>query len=152
MFWAIRIPFLYILCVLYGIIHRMHPIKNSRMKLKLTLLLICLLGVGLLTRAQKKPVKPNSTEKVTVVDGKDAIPVTVKSNKKSKVPPPPPPPAKFTPPVIVHNPEQPAPPPPPEKMKIKVNKHIPPPPPPPEKPRVPAKATVPDAPPAPDTV
>ncbi len=54
------------------------------MKLKLTLLLICLLGVGLLTRAQKKPVKPNSTEKVTVVDGKDAIPVTVKSNKKSK--------------------------------------------------------------------
>lgn len=120
------------------------------MKLKLTLLLICLLGVGLLTRAQKTPVKAKRTEKVTVVDGKDAIPVTVKSNKKSKVPPPPPPKIQ-EPPVVVQKPEQPAPPPPPEKMKIKVNKHIPPPPP-PAKPKVPAKATVPDAPPAPASV
>lgn len=119
------------------------------MKLKLTLLLMCLLGVGLFSQGQDKPSKPAKADKITVADGKDALPVTVKSNKKSKLrKPPPPPPA---PPVVIRKPEQPAPPPPPEKVKIKMNKYVPPPPP-PARPKAPAKAITHDAPTAPDRV
>lgn len=35
MFWAIRLPFLYILSVLYGIIQRMHPIKKQLYEIKI---------------------------------------------------------------------------------------------------------------------
>lgn len=126
--------------------------KSSHMKLKLTLLLMCLLGVGLFTQGQDKPSKPVKADKVVVADGKDAIPVIVKSDKKSKVRKPPPPPPVEPPPTVIRKPEQPAPPPPPEKVKIKVNKHIPPPPPPPAKPKPPVKSVPPDAPVAPDSV
>jgi outer membrane biosynthesis protein TonB len=126
--------------------------KSSYMKLKLTLLLMSLLGVGLFAQGQNKPSKPPKADKVEVVDGRDALPVTVKSNKKSKVRKPPPPPPVEAPPIVIRKPEQPAPPPPPEKMKIKINKHIPPPPPPPAKPRPAVKSVPSDTPEAPDRV
>jgi len=125
--------------------------KRSHMKLKLTLLLMFLLGVGLFTQGQDKPIKSVKADKAAVVDGRDALPVTVKSNKKSKAIKPPPPPPVEPPPTAIRKPEQPAPPPPPEKVKIKVNKHIPPPPP-LAKPKPPVKSVPPDAPPAPDRV
>lgn len=107
---------------------------------------MCLLGVGLFTQAQDKSVKPRKADKVELADGKDALPVTVKSNKKSKVPQPPPPSPVEAPPTVIRKPEQPAPQPPPEK--IKVNKHIPP----PAKPKAPAKSVLPDTSPASDNV
>jgi hypothetical protein len=64
------------------------PVKTLLMKLKLWLLLLCLLGIGMFSYAQnkKKEAKP------TVENGPDAIPVVVKSSKKRpKLPPPPPP-------------------------------------------------------------
>lgn len=110
------------------------------MKLKLTLLLMCLFCIGLFVQAQEKTSKPGKKDKVEVLDGRDALPVTVKSNKKSKVRKPPPPPPVSPPPVVVRKPEQPAPPPPPEKAKIKVNKYMAPPPPPTAKPKPPVKS------------
>ncbi len=60
------------------------------MKLRLTLILFCLLGVGLFARSQdKKKAQTNPT----VENGADAIPVTVQSTKKGyRKPPPPQPP------------------------------------------------------------
>jgi hypothetical protein len=54
-------------------------VKNTIMKLRLSLLLFCLFGIGLFSHAQarKKPAKP------TVENGADAIPVTVTSTKKA---------------------------------------------------------------------
>ena len=62
------------------------------MKLRLTLILFCLLCVGIFARPQHKK---KVTSKPRVENGLDAIPVTVKSNKKSHRKPPPPPPPLF---------------------------------------------------------
>jgi len=117
------------------------------MKLKLSLLLFCLLGIGIFSHAQdKKKIPP----KPVVENGDDAIPVTVTSTKKAhKIPPPPPPPritkngkplvppkveaAKFAPPKIVKDGIKP-PPPPPVPAKPTRTKLIP-----PVKPDVPPK-------------
>ncbi len=93
------------------------------MKLRIALLLLGLLGIGILAHSQQEPPKPKKPEAPPkVLDGRDAIPVTVWSKKKSKVPPPPPPPpSKVSPPKMVKQPGKPAPPPPPpkpEKVKI----------------------------------
>lgn len=103
------------------------------MKLKLSLVLFCLLGIGVFSHAQDSK---KAASKPEVLNGPDAIPVTVKSHKKAKklvpppppplpvnkagkpVPPPPPPKAevtKFTAPKIVKTPPQTPPPPPPAK-------------------------------------
>lgn len=137
------------------------PIKRSHMKLRFTLLLFCLLGVGLFAQGQNIPVKPKKIDKVEVIDGKDALPITVRSTKKSKVPKPPPPPPvevvkvdpnKVPPPppppkLIKKGPMNPPPPPPVERVKIKMNEVAPPPPP---KPKSANKVAVPDAPTIPD--
>lgn len=54
------------------------------MKLRLTLLLLCIFGIGLFSHAQNSPKKP---AKPVVENGADAIPVTVTSRKKSKAKP-----------------------------------------------------------------
>lgn len=115
--------------------------------MRLTLILFCLLGIGLFAHSQGK--KTNS--KVTIVNGADAIPVTVISHKKShrQIPVPPKPPldkeakplpppkpmaTKFTPPVIIKDGEKPPPPPPPPAKPRKTKPSAPDaPPPPPEK-------------------
>ena len=51
------------------------------MKLRPTLLLLCIFGIGLFSHAQNSPKKPG---KPVVENGADAIPVTVISRKKSK--------------------------------------------------------------------
>lgn len=129
------------------------------MKLRFTLLLFCLLGVGLFAQGQDKPTKAKKIDKIEVVDGKDALPITVRSTKKSKVPKPPPPvevvkvdPNKVPPPppppkLIKKGPMNPPPPPPFERVKIKMNEVAPPPPP---KPRSTDKVVAPDAPSLPD--
>lgn len=87
------------------------------MKLRLSLLLFCLLGIGVFSHSQDRvktppPPPPAKPGKPTVLNGPDAIPVIVKSNKKAhrKVPPPPPPPkvkaAKFTPPKMIRDVEK----------------------------------------------
>ncbi|MCW3116450.1 MAG: hypothetical protein JWM28_532 [Chitinophagaceae bacterium] len=100
------------------------------MKLKLWLLLLCLLGIGMFSYAQnrKKESKP------TVEKGDDLIPVTVKSSKKHRKPPPPPPKVgkdgkllphpkvemvKFAPPRIVKDKQNVPPPPPPKRGAVK---------------------------------
>lgn len=61
------------------------------MKLRLSLLLYFLLGIGMFSHAQDKPQAPGKPPKVE--NGPDALPVVVKSHKKGqKLPPPPPPP------------------------------------------------------------
>lgn len=97
------------------------------MKLRLSLLLFCLLGIGIFSHAQqpkKTPAKP------TVENGPDAIPVTVTSSKKAhrKLPPPPPKVevTKFTAPRIVKNGEKLPPPPPPPLRPAKVKTAKPP--------------------------
>ncbi len=115
------------------------------MKLRLTLILFCLLGIGLFAKAQDK--KKNQS-KPTVENGADAIPVIVKSNKKARHPKPPPPPpmigkndetipppkievTKFDPPVINKDVKKLSPAPPPAKpLKTKAET--------PAKPEVPA--------------
>jgi len=92
------------------------------MKLRLTLVLLCLLGIGIFSHAQNK----KKTSKPTIVNSPDEIPVTMISSKKHHKPPPPPPPldkygkplpppkvevVHFKPPVIVKD-EKTAPPPP----------------------------------------
>ena len=90
-------------------------VKTTIMKLRLSLLLFCLLGIGVFSHAQDKKKVP---AKPVVEEGTDAIPVTVKSTKKAhKLKPPPPPPlkpevTKFTPPKIVKDGKTPPPPPP----------------------------------------
>ena len=94
------------------------------MKLRLTLILFCLLGIGLFAKSQDKK---RGQSKPTVENGADAIPVMVKSTKKvhRKLPAPPlidkdrkplPPQKigaiKFTPPKIVKDAPKPPPPPP----------------------------------------
>ncbi len=125
---------------LYGFPHIWHLRINYDMKLKLSLLLFCLLGIGVFSNAQDKK---KNTAKPKVENGADAIPVVVKSNKKAhKVPPPPPPPVvardrkplpppkvevvKFTPPKIVKDAEKPLPPPPPpaKPAKAKTGKPV----------------------------
>lgn len=118
-----------ILAALYGFSHIWHPTINLYMKLRLSLLLFCLLGIGVLSHAQKPPKAP---AKPTVENGPDAIPVTVTSSKKAhkQLPPPPPPPkvevTKFTPPKIVKNGEKLPPPPPPPLRPAKVKTATPP--------------------------
>lgn len=96
------------------------------MKLKLSLLLFCLLGIGIFSHAQdKKKIPP----KPIVENGDDAIPVTVTSTKKAhRIPSPPPPPPKVIkapksiPPKMVNDGIKPPPPPPvpakPTKVKM----------------------------------
>lgn len=80
-----------ILPALYGFSHILHPSINLIMKLRLSLLLYFLLGIGMFSHAQDKPQAPARPPKVE--NGPDAIPVVVKSHKKGwKVPPPPAPP------------------------------------------------------------
>ena len=103
------------------------------MKLRLSLLLFCLLGIGVFSHSQdsKKtpPPPPVKPAKPTVLIGDDAIPVTVKSSKKGhwKVPPPPPKvqAVRFKPPKIVKDIEK-APPPPPAKTKAPIKPDAPP--------------------------
>lgn len=79
-----------ILPALYGFSHILHPSINLIMKLRLSLLLYFLLGIGMFSHAQDKPQAPARPPKVE--NGPDAIPVVVKSHKKGwKVPPPAPP-------------------------------------------------------------
>lgn len=121
---------LYFFESLYGFYHISESnSKITYMKLRLTLILFCLLGIGLFAKAQDK--KKNQS-KPTVENGADAIPVIVKSNKKARHPKPPPPP-----PMIVKDGKVAAPP------KVEVIKFVPPkmrkdvekaPPPPPVKP------------------
>ncbi len=112
------------------------------MKLRLTLILFCLLGVGLFARSQDKK-KPQT--KPTVENGADAIPVTVQSTKKAHRKPPPP-----QPPLLIKY-GKPSPPPKVEFLKLtppKIVKDAPKPPP-PHKPTntIPLKPIPPDAPP-----
>lgn len=80
-----------ILPALYGFSHISHPSVNMIMKLRLSLLLYFLLGIGMFSHAQDKPQAPGKPPKVE--NGPDALPVVVKSHKKGqKLPPPPPPP------------------------------------------------------------
>ena len=110
-------------------------VKTAFMKLRLTLVLFCLLGIGAFSHAQTKKKEP----KPMVEEGADAIPVTVRSTKHRKSPPPPPKMerVRFAPPKIVKDGKM-APPPPPEppaKAEIqfdKDGKQLPPPPPPPK--------------------
>ena len=107
-------------------------VKTDIMKLKLSLLLFCLMGIGVFSHAQNKPKAP----KPTIVTEPEEIPVIVKSHKKAtKLKPPPPPPlivrdgkpspppkvevVKFTPPKIVKDAEKPIPPPPPPAKPVK---------------------------------
>lgn len=93
------------------------------MKLRLSLLLYFLLGIGMFSHAQDKPKTPPKPPKVE--NGPDALPVVVKSHKKGyKLAPPPPPPrvidvTKRTPPKEV---SKPAPPPPAHPPKVKAEK------------------------------
>ena len=99
------------------------------MKLRLSLLLFSLFGIGLFSHSQENkklpPPPPAKPVKPTVLIGPDAIPVTVKSSKKPhwKIPPPPPPKVeavKFTPPKIVKDIEKaPAPPAKPKTIPVK---------------------------------
>ena len=111
-------------------------LKTNHMKLRLSLLLFCLLGIGVFSHSQETkkvlppPPPPAKPAKPTVLNGPDAIPITVKSSKKVhwKIPPPPPPKVeavKFTPPKIVRDVEK-APPPPPAKPKVLIKPDMPP--------------------------
>ena len=104
------------------------------MKLRLSLLLFCLLGIGFFSHSQdsKKtpppPPSPAKPAKPIILNGEDAIPVIVKSSKKAHWKAPPPPPkveaVKFTPPKIVKDVEKvPA---PPVKPKILIKPDAPP--------------------------
>jgi hypothetical protein len=109
-------------------------VKTYFMKLKFSLLLFCLLGIGVFSQAQdkKKVTKP------TIVNEPEEIPVSVTSSKKAKhLKPPPPPPkfdkqgkpmpptkieeVKFTPPKIEKDKQPLPPPPPPVKAKTNVS-------------------------------
>ncbi|MES2329487.1 MAG: hypothetical protein V4539_07790 [Bacteroidota bacterium] len=105
------------------------------MKLRLALVLFCLLGIGVFSHAQSKKEVPKPP---VIVD----IPVTVKSSKHRKPPPPPKPPkgekVKFAPPRIVKDKQNAPPPPPPLKPGgvkfappkiVKDKQNVPPPPP-----------------------
>ena len=96
------------------------------MKLRLTLIILCLFWIGLFAKSQEKkraPIKP------TVENGADPIPVIVTGNKKAHPKPPPPPPP---PPPKDHKVVTPQPPPPPKVAKADA-KSLPTPPPPPIK-------------------
>ncbi|MEO7531189.1 MAG: hypothetical protein ABIS69_07250 [Sediminibacterium sp.] len=123
------------------------------MKLRLTLVLFCLLGVGIFSHAQDK-------KKPTVMNAPEEVPVSVTSKKKAKhVKPPPLPKAetvKFAPPRIVKDKNKVQPPPPPKVAMvtfappriIKDKPNLPPPPPVPKQHK--EKPVKPDAPPAAD--
>jgi len=99
------------------------------MKLRLTLILFCLLCIGLFASPQDKK---KTTANPTVENGPDVMPFTVTSKKKAHRQPPPPPP------VMIHKDGKPLPPPKVEAVKFsppKIVKDAPkPPPPPPAKP------------------
>ena len=57
MFWAIRLPFLYILCVLYGIIQRMHPIKKQLYEIKINTPAHLLTGCRLINEGTENTCK-----------------------------------------------------------------------------------------------
>lgn len=79
-----------ILPALYGFSHISGHSINMIMKLRLSLLLYFLLGIGMFSHAQDKLKTPPKPPKVE--NGPDAIPVVVKSHKKGqKLPTPPPP-------------------------------------------------------------
>lgn len=107
------------------------------MKLRLSLLLFSLLGIGLFSNAQNKEKFEKNKPKVE--NAQPEIPVTVHSTKRPTKPPPPPPPpkiqkkgkpllpaevTKFTPPKIVKDPK--ALPPPPPDRKDNIVKPLPP--------------------------
>ena len=130
-------------------------VKTIIMKLRFSLLLFCLLGIGVFSHAQDK----KKASKPTIVNEPEDIPVSVKSTKKAhNLKPPPPPPqfdkegkplpppkvevVKFTPPKIVKDKPNLPPPPPPKKEVVKFtppkivkDKQAIPPPPPPVKPK-----------------
>lgn len=99
-------------------------LKTLIMKVRLTLLLFCLLGIGLLARSQDK----KHIAKPKIENGPDTIPITVKSHKKSHHKPPPPPPPAI---ISKHKPMPPA----------KMIKDAPKPPLPPPVPNKPSKST-----------
>lgn len=105
--------------LLYGFPHIWHlNTKPPIMKLKLTLLTMCLLGVGIFSHAQST----KTTSKPTVEKGADAIPVTVVSHKKKQLPPPPKiERVKFK---TSSNSHRETPPPPPPKQRVKFPKPI----------------------------
>jgi hypothetical protein len=76
-----------VLRLFYGFSHIWHPNKNLLMKLKLWLLLLCLLGIGMFSNAQNK----KKESRPTVLPGNEMPPVSVTSSKKYRKPPPPPP-------------------------------------------------------------
>jgi hypothetical protein len=133
--------------------HLASQFKTPHMKLRLPLILFCLLGAGLFAHSQNK----KKTNKPTVENGLDAIPVTVQSHKKAHHRKPPPPPQ------IVRDKMPPPPPPLPDKdgkplppPKVEITKFAPPkivkdkmPPPPPPAKHTKAKPSAPDAPPPP---
>jgi hypothetical protein len=106
--------------------HLASQFKTTHMKLRLTLVIMCLLGLGLFARAQDKK---KASGKPVIENSPDAIPVTVIGHRKThhrKPPPPPPmlvrdkplPPskveiAKFEVPKKINHAEKPPPPPPP---------------------------------------
>ena len=65
----------------YGFYTVRHLMKNAVMKLKLTLLLFCLFGVGIFSHAQDNKKAQSTRPKVE--SGPDAIPVVVTSSKKA---------------------------------------------------------------------
>lgn len=97
------------------------------MKLKLSLLLFFLLGIGAFSHAQDKK-KPSNKPKVE--NGDDAIPVTVTGKKKGHpLPPPPPPPRnrneKPSPPAKLMKEGDKIPPPPPPARPVKEKHTLP---------------------------
>ena len=80
------------------------------MNLRLALTAVCLFGIGLFSKAQSSKPK--------VENGPDAIPVTVKSTPRKKLPPPPPPPMEARK-ATAPKKELPPPPPPPKAPKHK---------------------------------
>jgi hypothetical protein len=94
------------------------------MKLRLSLILFCLLCIGMFARSQDRK---KASPKPTVENGADAIPVIVTSTKKAHSKPPPPPPKAVKdvpkPPPLPVNPvkptaSQPIPPTPPKKTGL----------------------------------
>lgn len=104
------------------------------MKLKLTLLLFCLLCIGLFSEAQDNKKVPPPPPKPAIKAAKFKPPKIVKDVDAPTPPPPPPAKArvKFSPPRIVKDPPPPPPPAKPTKVKkaIPEKNNVPPPPPP----------------------
>lgn len=114
--------------------------KTTHMKVKLTLILLCLLGIGIFARSQ---VRKKQSGKQVIENGPDAIPVIVTSHKKAH--------HVTSKPSIIRN-YRPSPPGKPKAGRIKEptgKPGIPPPPPPPTTPPLPAPPSLPPPPPVP---